>query len=136
MCGEIWNRQAVFGLSSGAWTIGLAPIVGSFLGVVVARHATPKSIMLGRSRCDECQHLLGPSDLIPVASWLATGGRCRYCGRKIKLFYPTIELAALAIANWAAALGSGWQVWESCFFGWTLLALAAIDFRTYRLPFF
>jgi leader peptidase (prepilin peptidase)/N-methyltransferase len=113
-----------------------APVAGSFLGVIVARHASPKSIIAGRSRCDACHHVLGLCDLVPFASWLATRGRCRYCGGKLGLFYPTIELAALAIALWSTALVSGWLVWASCFLGWTLLALAAIDIHDYRLPDF
>jgi leader peptidase (prepilin peptidase)/N-methyltransferase len=127
---------AVFESSAPLWAVLASPLVGSFLGVVVSRHASPRSIVLGRSRCGVCRHPLGPLDLVPLASWVATRGRCRYCGGDLGLFYPMIELAALAVALWSAALGSGWLVWETCLFGWTLLALAAIDVHAYRLPDF
>lgn len=52
------------------------------------------------------------------------------------MFYPAIELAALAIAAWSAAIASGWLMWASCLLGWALLALALIDIRYFLLPDF
>lgn len=45
-----------------------------------------------RSRCLSCQHRLAWYDLVPVASWLSTGGKCRYCGVPIGWFELLIEL--------------------------------------------
>jgi leader peptidase (prepilin peptidase)/N-methyltransferase len=45
-----------------------------------------------------------------------------------------MEAAALALAVWAAFVTSGWIVLASCALGWTLLTLAAIDWRTGYLP--
>lgn len=114
----------------------LAPFVGSFLGVVATRAAAPRTIVVGRSRCDSCGHALGPLDLIPVLSWLVLRGCCRHCFRSVSLFYPAVEAAAFGIAAWAALLADGWLVWASCLLGWTLLALAVIDIRDYVLPDF
>ena len=119
-----------------AWPVIVAPFVGSFLGVVIAHSRAPRSILVGRSACDHCGQKLAPRDLVPVLSWLATRGRCRYCHAPLGLFYPGIELAALAVALWSAALTSGWLLWASCLLGWLLLALAAIDFRHFLLPDF
>jgi len=119
-----------------AWPVIAAPFVGSFLGVVVSRSRAPRSILVGRSACEHCGAKLAPRDLVPVLSWLAARGRCRYCDAPLGLFYPGIELAALAIALWSAALTSGWLVWASCLLGWPLLALAVIDFRHFLLPDF
>ncbi len=118
------------------WPVIAAPFVGSFLGVVVTRARVPPSILVGRSACDRCGQRLGPADLVPLASWLATRGRCRHCGQSIGAFYPAIELAALGIALWSAWLAVDWLLWPSCLLGWLLLALAAIDLRCFLLPDF
>jgi len=118
------------------WLLVLAPIVGSFVGVVATRFAAPQTILWGRSRCPHCGHSLTARDLVPFASWLALCGRCRHCGAAISAAYPVIELAALAIAVWSLAVADGAMVWVTAGLGWTLLALAAIDWRHFVLPDF
>ncbi len=44
------------------------------------------------SRCLSCQHRLAWYDLLPLLSWLSTGGTCRYCKAKIGRFEPLMEL--------------------------------------------
>ena len=122
--------------SSWIWAIVVAPFIGSFLGVLITRASAPRTILWTRSVCDACGHTLGPVDLVPLASWAGAAGRCRYCRTRIGWFYPGIELAAFAVAGWSALLASGWLVWASCGLGWALLALAAIDWREFRLPDF
>ena len=70
---------------------GLGLIVGSFLNVVIAREGTDEGIR-GRSHCRACRHELSPRDLVPVLSWLALRGTCRYCTHAISLQYPLVEL--------------------------------------------
>ena len=113
-----------------------APAIGSFLGVIVQRFASPATILWGRSACPYCGVRLGALDLLPIASWLALRGRCRRCGVRIGAFYPLIELAALGVALWSIVATEGWGVWASCALGWALLALAAIDARHHLLPDF
>jgi leader peptidase (prepilin peptidase)/N-methyltransferase len=112
----------------------VAPFVGSFLGVLVMRIPEGKPIVCGRSRCDWCGQTLGPLDLIPILSWLASCRRCRHCGTPLGWFYPNIEIAAFVIAAWAATETSAGILWASCLLGWTLLALAVIDLRHLLLP--
>ena len=45
-----------------------------------------------RSRCLHCGHTLAWYDLLPLASWLSTKGKCRYCHKSIGRFEPVIEL--------------------------------------------
>ena len=112
----------------------LAPLIGSFLGVVVERLPEGRPVVLARSTCPACGEVLRARDLVPLVSWAWRRGWCR-CGRlRLGAFYPGIELAALAVAASAAAVLSGWLLWVSLALGWTLLTLAAIDLRHYLLP--
>lgn len=118
----------------GLSAILIAPFAGSFVGVLIERLPAGRPIVLARSICDACGRALGPRDLVPIVSWLAQRGRCR-CGQaRLGIFYPAIELAALAVAVWAAVVLSSWLVWASALLGWCLLALAAIDQRHEILP--
>lgn len=112
----------------------LAPVIGSFLGVLVLRLPERRPIVVARSACDRCGHRLGARDLIPLVSYALSRGRCRYCGEAIGSFHAAIELAALAVAAWAAAAVVDDELWWTCLLGWTLLTVAWIDLRTMLLP--
>jgi leader peptidase (prepilin peptidase) / N-methyltransferase len=130
---ELVDRIAAPGAA--AWFAVLAaPFVGSFLGVLVRRLPEARSVIWTRSRCEACGAVLKPRDLVPLLSWLATRGRCRFCRRPIGGFYPAIELAAVAVAVVAAAFDNGEAVWLDCLLGWWLLALAWIDVGHWLLP--
>lgn len=119
-----------------AMTIGMVAglIFGSFIAALTWRWPAGRSIVAGRSRCDHCDTVLGPADLIPVVSIIFLGGRCRYCGTPIAPRYLAIEVAAgtigalsmLAAPGLDGALGAG--------FGWALLALAILDSEHFWLP--
>lgn len=55
------------------------------------------SIVHGRSMCPKCHHTLAPKDLVPVLSWLALKGKCRYCHKPISWQYPLVELLTALI---------------------------------------
>lgn len=111
-----------------------APFVGSFVGLVAERLPRAEPVLFGRSVCRSCRRQLSPRDLVPLLSWLATRGRCRHCDTPLGLRYPLTELAALAIALWAATTLDGWSVLTGCMLGWTLLTLALADWREKVLP--
>jgi leader peptidase (prepilin peptidase) / N-methyltransferase len=113
-----------------------APIVGSFAGVVVDRTARGENFTTGRSHCEACGRDLQPYDLVPVFSWLALRGRCRYCHAGIRPSHLLIELAAVAIAVSAFLVSTGPALWAGCLLGWTLLVMGLIDLRTLKLPDF
>lgn len=84
---------------------------GSFVNALVWRlykqHKTKSkvgkySITKGRSMCVNCKHMLGAADLVPVFSWLALRGKCRYCHKPISAQYPLVELltAGLFVASY------------------------------------
>ncbi len=71
------------------FTFGSA--VGSFLNVVIDRLETNEPILADRSHCDSCKHILRWYDLIPIISFIFLRGKCRYCGRPLRLQYPLVE---------------------------------------------
>ena len=82
------------------FTIGTC--IASFLGLVVDRFPN-QSILAPRSHCDQCQHVLGVWDLIPIISQLLYCFRCRYCHQPYPFWYCLFEvwsgLLFLAYAN-------------------------------------
>ncbi len=112
----------------------IAPAIGSFIGLVVARSGSGRSLVFGGSRCDHCGQRLSARDLVPLLSWALSGGKSRCCNRPLTRLYPAVELAALAIAVWALATVSGPMAIASLALGWTLLALSLIDLKSMRLP--
>jgi leader peptidase (prepilin peptidase) / N-methyltransferase len=105
-----------------------APFIGSFLGVLIRRLPRGQPIVLARSACVSCGRALAVRDLLPVLSFLLLRGRCRTCHAPIGVFHLAIELAAVAVALWAAlTLAEPDWVWAGCVLGWTLLVLGWID---------
>lgn len=72
-------------------------VMGSFCNAWAWRIVHHENIAKGRSHCPECGHVLSPFDLVPLFSWLALKGRCRYCGAPISARYPLTELISMLI---------------------------------------
>jgi len=70
---------------------------GSFLGVLVDRLPRNETVVRGRSRCEFCNKELKVFDLIPIFSYIASKGKCRYCHVSLPYFYPLIELSTGAL---------------------------------------
>lgn len=68
-------------------------IFGSFYNVVGYRLPKGESLISPSSHCTNCNHKLGPLELIPIFSFLLQGGKCKNCGQKISWFYTIFELA-------------------------------------------
>lgn len=66
-------------------------IIGSFLNVVIFRYHSGATF-LGRSMCFSCGKTLRWHDLIPVLSFAALGGKCRFCRSKISWHYAAVEI--------------------------------------------
>ena len=66
-------------------------IVGSFLNVCIHRLPHDMSVVLPASHCPACQTPIRWFDNIPLLSFLALRGRCRYCNVKISWRYPLVE---------------------------------------------
>ncbi|KOA21411.1 type 4 prepilin-like proteins leader peptide-processing enzyme [Clostridium homopropionicum DSM 5847] len=66
--------------------------IGSFLNVCIYRIPRGESISFPPSHCTNCNKSIKAYDLVPVVSYIFLKGRCRYCGEKISIKYPLIEL--------------------------------------------
>ncbi|HYE84218.1 MAG TPA: prepilin peptidase [Clostridia bacterium] len=66
--------------------------MGSFYNVCIYRLPRGESLVRPRSHCTGCGHTLGVLDLIPVFSYLALKGRCRYCKSDVSMRYIMVEI--------------------------------------------
>ena len=131
--------------------------VGSFLNVVIYR--LPKmmeaqwrvecalleerepppvevfNLMQPPSRCPSCATPIRAWQNVPVASWVALGGKCAKCKAPISFRYPAVEIAAgLLAALMAWKFGATFALAGALVFAWALLALTFIDLDTQLLP--
>jgi len=72
-------------------------ILGSFVTMLSYRLPRRLSIIKPGSHCPACKTPLKPRDLVPVLSWAAQLGKCRYCGTFTGWRYLLIEIV-LALA--------------------------------------
>lgn len=95
-----------------------------------------------RSRCLHCGHTLAWYDLLPLASWVSTRGKCRYCSAPIGRFEPTIEVgvAVLFVGSyllWPFGLVTAQEVAHFGLWlvsGVLLAILFAYDLKWFLLP--
>lgn len=135
----------------------LGLMVGSFLNVVI--HRLPKMLELGwqqqcaelrgeepaatsaynlivpRSSCPHCSHVISAWENIPIISYLLLRGKCKGCAAAISPRYPAIEAASGILCGFAAwHFGFGMTAAGALLLIWALLALTVIDFDTQLLP--
>lgn len=137
-----------------AWMGLLGLLVGSFLSVVVVRlprmlarqwgeapsptqRPLPKryNLALPASHAPCCGQALRWHHNLPVISYLLLRGRCGFCGVRIGLMYPALELCtalAFAVCGWRFGAGITALCWAGLCAA--LLALAWIDWQTTLLP--
>lgn len=137
----------------------LGLLVGSFLNVVIHRlpimlerswqqeyaeyfgnpetacSTEPYNLVVPRSACPHCGHLITALENIPIISWLCLRGRCRSCQAPISARYPLVELltgiASLVIAYY---LPPSTATLAALLFTWFLVAMTFIDLDKMLLP--
>ena len=135
----------------------LGLLVGSFLNVVIHRlplmlqrdwraqcaelldqptePSETYNLVLPRSACPHCGHVIGTFENIPVLSYLVLKGRCSACKAPISARYPLVEiLTAVASAVVAWRFGPGWVCSLALIVTWSLVALTVIDLDHKLLP--
>jgi len=109
--------------------------VDSFLNVVICRLPEGESIVFPRSHCRHCKKELGVADLIPVFSYLFLRGKCRYCGERISIQYPLVELlTGIVFATIYLIYGINTYFISYLIFVCLLIPAAIIDFKHFIIP--
>ena len=67
-------------------------VFASFAGVVAFRMPKGLSIVKPDSYCPSCKRPIKKKDNVPILSWLALGGKCRFCKSKIGVFSLLMEI--------------------------------------------
>lgn len=106
-------------------------VIGSFLNVCIYRIPNEESIVLPPSHCGSCNHRLGWLDLVPVLSYVFLKGKCRYCGQKISLRYPGVEvLTGLLWVGIYLRYGLTFEFFKYGVLTLFLIVIALIDYDT------
>ena len=123
-----------------AWYFGilafvLGSVLGSFLNCMAWRTAHHENVFKGRSHCTGCGHTLSFFDLIPIASWIFCGGKCRYCKEKISVRYLITEVFLGAMFVWIL-FSDGLTVLciRDLIFVCILFTISLIDIEIYEIP--
>ena len=110
-------------------------VIGSFLNVVIYRVPYKISVAKGRSYCPHCKSPIKGSNNIPIFSYLRLRGKCAYCGGKISLRYPLVELSTGILAVLIYFVYGFTIQWAVVFMaGAILIAITVIDFDTMTIP--
>ncbi len=110
--------------------------VGSFCNVLIYRMPRGESINFPASHCPKCAHPLKFYHNIPLFSWAFLRGRCAFCGEKISVRYPLVELSGGALGALALWLAD-FELTKAAFLGLALLlllSLSLIDFEFHAVP--
>jgi len=95
----------------------------------------PYNLIVPRSACPHCNHVISAWENIPIVSYLLLRGKCKGCGAAISPRYPIIEAVSGVLCAYAAwHFGFGWAAVGALLLVWALVALTAIDFDTQLLP--
>lgn len=113
--------------------VGLA--VGSFLNLCIDRIPRRRSIVRPPSHCEGCERRLKAVDLVPLFSYLWLRGRCRYCGARIPLRVPAVELASAVIfAFFTWHYGLGLQLGIALVYASMFLVIFVVDLEHLIIP--
>ena len=113
----------------------LGACMGSFLNCAAWRIVHGESVLRGRSHCDACGHVLTVRDLIPVVSYLAAHGRCRYCGAKLSRRHVLAEaVSALVFVTLLLHYDISLQALEGWCVAGILLVCSFADLEGYIIP--
>lgn len=94
-----------------------------------------ESIVYPSSHCTKCGHKLYIPDLIPVISYIALKGKCRYCKSKVSLRYLIIEITnSLLYVVLFIKFKLTLEFFSYCFLISLLLVVFVIDLRYKIIP--
>ncbi len=95
----------------------------------------PFNLIVPRSRCPHCGHMITALENVPVLSYLFLRGRCWECKTPISIRYPLIELlSAILVVLVAWKFGFSIQTAMAMLLTWALICLSFIDYDHQYLP--
>jgi leader peptidase (prepilin peptidase) / N-methyltransferase len=110
-------------------------IIGSFINVCIYRVPRNESIVVPRSHCPKCGHILRWYENIPVLSYVFLLGRCRKCRKRISFIYPLVEILTAVIAVLLYAfLGATPKTAVFFILFASLIMVTFIDFERQEIP--
>ena len=113
----------------------LGACMASFLNCMAWRVVHGESVLRGRSHCDACGHVLGARDLVPIVSYLASGGKCRYCGAKLSSRHVWGEVMGAAVfVSLLLHYDISLRLLEAWLLASILLACSFADLEGYIIP--
>lgn len=116
----------------------LGLIIGSFLNVIICRLPQKKSILFPSSHCPKCGSLLKWYHNIPIISFLWLKGKCAFCGEKISLQYPLVELLSAFLLLWIYFKYNPFRditlFLFMAYFIFSLLCISIIDLKSKEIP--
>lgn len=109
--------------------------MGSFLNVLIIRLPLGKSIVLPRSQCPSCNHLIYWYHNIPIISYFLLKGKCAYCKDEISKQYIIVELISAIITVFLyLKLSISFELLFALIFFYNLIVLSFIDFKYKAVP--
>ena len=110
-------------------------IFGSFLNVLILRLPEKKSVVMPRSTCLKCKHIISWYHNIPIFSYIFLKGKCAYCSKKISSQYLIVELISAFISLILfLKLGLNIELLYALIFFYTLIVLSFIDLKYKAVP--
>ena len=79
------------------WVCVAGLCLGSFFNVVIIRSLSGENIVFPPSKCPKCGKKLKPWHNIPVLSYIFLRGKCAFCGEKISIQYPLVEIITMLL---------------------------------------
>jgi leader peptidase (prepilin peptidase)/N-methyltransferase len=110
-------------------------VIGSFLNVLILRLPQNKSVVLPRSTCPKCNHIISWCHNIPLLSYLFLKGKCAYCNAKISFQYFFVELISGVLTFLLfSKLGISTEFYFMCLLTYVLIVLSFIDLKYKAVP--
>ena len=110
-------------------------VIGSFLNVLILRLPLNKSVVVPRSSCPSCKHIIAWYYNIPLLSFLFLKAKCAYCKEKISSQYFIVELlSAVLTLCLFLKLGLSYEFLYMSLLIYVCITLSFIDFKYKAVP--
>jgi prepilin signal peptidase PulO-like enzyme (type II secretory pathway) len=117
------SQVAFIGPIVGSYFVLLGLLSGSFINLAADRLPRGESVIQPGSHCRACGRHLNAVDLLPVAGYVARGGRCATCRAPIGIGSPMVEAICGGLVL-APVIGLG--LWPGAAVGLALVGICGL----------